>query len=92
MKMISEPEREIKVMKEADVVVVGGGPAPDGSSGNWRPGWADMKPSLAAAAVRRYTVPVRDEPVEVRPQQEQLFGLATRTRGVGVEPVGALEG
>ncbi len=26
MKMISEPEREIKVLKEADVVVVGGGP------------------------------------------------------------------
>jgi len=26
MRMISEPAREIKVLKEADVVVVGGGP------------------------------------------------------------------
>jgi len=59
MTMVSEPAREIKVMKEADVVVVGGGPAPDGVGGNWRPGWADMKPPLKAAAVRRYTVPVR---------------------------------
>jgi len=59
MKIISEPAREIKVMKETDAVVVGGGPAPDGIGGNWRPGWADMKPLLEAAAVRRYTAPVR---------------------------------